>query len=104
MNLNLLVVFLLSALVLTSPLSAATISPDSDSSGMFAVMSERDWTAGADARSDRHLAVESSYFEFRERARPAALDTPFAPRMPRVEVTSDMALTQEERLRLMTRR
>ena len=104
MNLNVLGVFLLSALALTSPLAAATISPDSDSSGMFAVMGERAWMEGADARSDRHLAVEASYFEFRERERPVALDTPFAPRMPRVEVNSDMALTQEERLRLMTRR
>jgi len=103
-NLNLLVVLFLSTLVCTSPLCAATISPDSDSSGMFAVMSEPQWMAVTDPRSDRRLAVQTSYFEFRERALSLAAETPFAPRMPRVEVDSDMALTQEEGLRLMTRR
>ncbi|MBK7930092.1 MAG: hypothetical protein IPJ98_22275 [Bryobacterales bacterium] len=104
MNLNVLGVFLLSGLALTSPLAASTISPDSDSSGMFAVMSERAWIEGADARSDRQFAVETSYFEYRESTRPVAGETPFAPRMPRVETNSGMALTQEESQRLMTRR
>lgn len=104
MNLNVLGVFLLSALVLTSPLAAATISPDSDSSGMFGVMSERAWMEGTDARSDRQLAVQTSYFEFRESTRAVGVETPFAPRMPRVETSSGMAITQEESQRLMTRR
>ncbi|MBN8730001.1 MAG: hypothetical protein J0L64_05620 [Acidobacteria bacterium] len=104
MNLNRLGVFLLSALVLTIPLSAATISPDTDSSGMFGVIAKHAWMESAAPRYDRQLAVETSYFAFRERARPVAGETPFAPRMPRLEASSDVALTQEERLRLMTRR
>ena len=104
MNLNLLGVCLLSALVLTSPLAAATISPDSDSSGMFAVMGERAWIEGTDPRSDRQFAVETSYFEFRENTRTVGMETPFAPRMPRVETNSGMALTQEESFGWMTRR
>lgn len=104
MNLNILLFFFLSALALTSPLSAASISPDSDSSGMFGVIAERAWIDGTDPRSDRRLAVEASYFDFRESLHPVAVETPFAPRMPGVETNPSVALTQEESLRLMTRR
>jgi hypothetical protein len=104
LRLTLLLVLFLPALGLASPLSAATISPDSDSNAMFAVMAEPHWLAGADPRADRHTAVQTSYFEYRESTRPAMPETPFAPKMPRVENDPGLGLTKEESLRLAARR
>jgi len=87
-----------------SPLSAATISPDSDSSGMFAVIAEPEWTTGTDPRLDRQTAVQTSYFEYRESIRPEMPEAPFAPKMPRLEPELAMGLSKEDSLRLMTRR
>ncbi len=86
-----------SALGFPGLVQAASISPDTDTSALFNVIAKREMTVGTDPRMDLGVAVQTSYFEFREAAltvRPSG--TPFAPEMPQVAPREVAILPLEE--------
>ena len=83
---------------------AAVISPDPDTSGLFQVMAVREITTGTDPRSDAVVAVQSSYFEYRESNVVPRPETLFAPEMPQVGPRQQFRLDAEETVSFISRR
>lgn len=95
---------LVAAFGFTGHAQAAVISPDTDTSGLFKIMAEREITTGTDPRSDADVAVQTSYFAFREANVSARPETPFAPEMPQVGPRQQFSLDPQEMVSLVPRR
>ena len=104
MRLILLGAIFVSSFALANVARAATISPDTDASGLFEVVAQRDITVGTDPRTDPGVAVQTSYFGFREMTAGVRSETPFAPEMPQVGPRHEVSLPPEEFVALTTRR
>lgn len=88
----------------TGRVQAAVISPDPDTAGLFNVLAEREITTGTDPRSDAAVAVQTSYFAFREASVSTPAEAPFAPEMPQVGPRPQFTLDSEETVSFVPRR
>jgi len=93
-----------SAFGLAGHIQAGSISPETDTSALFDVIAKREATAGTDPQSNAAVAIQTSYFEFREATLVARPETPFAPEMPPVGPREEFVLPAEETAILITRR